>query len=102
MTKIELEHFPVPGMYIYFEKGKRGGISYISKIYSNNNIKYWKSYYPNQESKYIIYLDVINLYDYEISKFHPTRGFKWIDPKELDLKTYTSRNWKRCVFEVDL
>ena len=60
MTKIEPEHFPVPGMYIYFEKGKRGGISYISKIYSNNNIKYWKSYYPNQESKYIIYLDVNN------------------------------------------
>ena len=30
MTKIELELIPDTGMYVFFEKGKRGGISYIS------------------------------------------------------------------------
>ena len=33
----------------------------------------------------IIYLDTNNLYGYAMSKFLPTSGFKWIDPKELDL-----------------
>ena len=30
MKKIELELTPDPDMYIFFEKGTRGGISYIS------------------------------------------------------------------------
>ena len=29
-------------------------------------------------------------------------GFKWKDPKEFDLKRYTSNSSKRCVLEVDL
>ena len=33
-TKIEFELFPDPDMYIFFEKGTRGGISYISNRYS--------------------------------------------------------------------
>ena len=37
-----------------------------------------------------------------MSKFLPARGFKWIDPKELDLNKYTSNNSKGCVLEVDL
>ena len=37
MTKIELELIPDPDMYIFFWKGTRGGISYISDRYSNSN-----------------------------------------------------------------
>ena len=37
-----------------------------------------------------------------ISKFLPISGFKWIDPKELDLNKYTSNSSKGCVLEVDL
>ena len=37
MTKIELELIPDPDMYIFFEKGTRGGISYISNRYSKAN-----------------------------------------------------------------
>ena len=32
MTKIELELIPDPDMYIFFEKGKRGGTSYICNM----------------------------------------------------------------------
>ena len=38
-------------MYMFFEKGKRGGISYISDRYTRANNKYLKSYNPKQESK---------------------------------------------------
>ena len=36
-------------MYILFEKGTRGGISYISNRYSKAKNKYMKSYDPKQE-----------------------------------------------------
>ena len=43
-----------------------------------------------------------NLYGYAMSKFFPTSGFKWIDPKELELNKYTRNSSKGCVLEVDL
>ena len=85
-------------MYIFFEKGTRGGISYISNRYSKANNKYLKSDNPKQESKYIKYLDVNNLYGFAMSKFLPTSRFKWI---EFDLNKYTSNSSKGCVLEVD-
>ena len=62
ITKIKPELIPDPGMYIFFEKGTRGGTSYISNRYSKANNKYLKYYDPKQESKHIIYLDANNLY----------------------------------------
>ena len=37
-----------------------------------------------------------------MSKFLPTRGLKWIDPKEFDLNKYTSNSSKGRNLEVDL
>ena len=37
-----------------------------------------------------------------MSKFLPTSGFKWIDPKEFDLNKYTSNSSEGCLLEVDL
>ena len=51
LTKIKLEPIPDPDMYIFFEKGTRGEISYISNGYTKANNKYLKSYDPKQESK---------------------------------------------------
>ena len=61
-----------------------------------------KSYDPKQESKHIIYLNANNLYGYAMSKFLPTSGFKWIDPKEFYMNKYTNNSSKECVLEVDL
>ena len=74
MTKIELELITDLAMYIFLEKGTRGGISYICNRYSKINNKYLKSYDWNKESKHIIYLDANNLYGYAMSKFIPTNG----------------------------
>ena len=84
MIKIECDLITDPEMYIFLEKGERGGISYISNRYSNTNNK--KLYGPRHIYIYIyiyiyiIYLDVNNLHGYAISKFLPTSEFKWIDP----------------------
>ena len=102
MIKVKLKLIPDPDMYMFFEKGTRGGVSYISNRYSKANNKYLKSFDPKQEPKHIIYLDANNFYDYVISTFLPTSGFKWIYPKEFDLKKFTSNSSKVCVLEVDL
>ena len=56
-------------MYLFFEKGVRGGVSYISKRYTKANNEFLKSYDPIQESKHVIYLDANILYSYAISSF---------------------------------
>ena len=52
---------------------------------------------PAEESKFISYLDVNNLYGWAMSKQLPTSGFKWMTDDELD-------DWKHlsCILEVDL
>ena len=42
MTITELQIFPKIEMYLFVEKGMRGGIFYIAKIYSKANNKYMK------------------------------------------------------------
>ena len=102
MTKIKLELISDPDLYMFFEKGMSSGVSYISNRYIKANNKYLKSYDPKEESKYIIYLDANNLHGYEMPKFLPTSGFKWIDPKGFYFNGYTSNSSKGCVLEVDL
>ena len=52
---------------------------------------------PNEETKYIPYLDANNLYGWAMSKPLPVRNFKWMTEKDLE-------NWKNhpCILEVDL
>ena len=59
VTKVKL--IPDSDMYIFLEKGTRGGVSYISYRYIKANNNSLKSYKPKQESKHITYLDVNNL-----------------------------------------
>ena len=101
MTKEKFQLRSDPEMSIFFEKDMRGGVSYIYNRYSKVNKKYLKSYDPKQEFKNIC-SDANNLYGYAMFKFLPKRWFKWIDPKEFDLKKYTSKSSKGCVLQVDL
>ena len=48
-------------MLIIFEQGIRGGITHISKRYSEANNKYMKDFDPKKPSKFTTYLDANNL-----------------------------------------
>ena len=62
MTGVKLEKISNIDMYLFIEKGLRGGISYIAKRYSEANNKYMKNYDPTKPSKYMSYFATNNLY----------------------------------------
>ena len=98
MTKVKLEIISDADMYLFFQRGVRGRVSYISKRYSKANNKYLKSYEP----KLIVSLNSNNLCRYAMSKFLPTGRFKRIDHEEFDSNKYGSSFLKVYVLEVDL
>ena len=61
MTKVELEKISDADMYLFIEKGMRGGNSYINKRYNKANHKYCPDYNKNKPENYISYLDM-NIY----------------------------------------
>ena len=62
MTGVKSEKIIDIDMYLFIEKGLRGGISYSAKRYSKANNKSMKNYEPKKRSKFIKYLDMNNLY----------------------------------------
>ncbi len=97
-TNIYFENIKDPDMYLFFQKGTRGGISTITTRHGEvNNLYMGDEYDPEKPMKYITYLDANNLYGWAMSNPLPTGGFKWMEEKELG-------NWRNvpCTVEVDL
>ena len=84
MTGIESELISDIIMYLFIEKGMRGGISYIAKRYSKANDKYMKCYDDSKQSKFIVYIDANNLYGWEMSQYLGHSVLKWLNQKETD------------------
>ena len=78
ITGVILEKISDIDKYLFIEKGLRGGISYIAKRYAKANNKYMKVYDSKEPSKFITYLDMNNLYGWEMSSYLPYGGFKWL------------------------
>ncbi|XP_068738120.1 uncharacterized protein [Montipora capricornis] len=105
MTNIKLELMTDVNMFQFIEKGMRGGISYIANRYGKANNKYMKKYDEKVPSKYIMYLDVNNLYGHSMSQYLPTGGFRWMTEKQIDnidLAKYKEDSEKGLILEVDL
>ena len=84
-------------MLLMIESGIRGGIATISHRHAKANNEYMGTEFdPAEESKFISYLDVNNLYCWATSKQLPTSGFEWMTDDELD-------DWKHlsCFLEVE-
>jgi len=102
---IELELLTDSDMYLFFERGIRGGMSCIFKKLQEANNKYLKVYDKSKKTNYIIYLDANNLYGVSMSDLLPFRGFKWVDGSEITvdmIKNYDEKSKNGMVLEVDL
>ena len=101
LTDIKLDLISAPDMYLFVEKGIRGGISTITKRYAAANNMYMADYKPGLASKFITYLDANNLYGLAMDQPLPYRNFSWMRDEELD-------GWDKlpdgtgCILEVDL
>ena len=87
------------------EEGIRGGICHSIHRYAKANNKYMKNYNNNEESPYIQYLDVNNLYGWAMSKKLPVNGFTWLDSDKINedfIKNYDENNNKGYILEVDV
>ena len=95
ITGIKLEKINDIDMYLFLEKGIRGGVSGISKRYSksdkNTDIMYW---------------DMNNLYRTVMSFYYlPYGGFKWLSKgeiKKIDLDNIGENSKIGYILEVDL
>uniref|UniRef100_A0A1B0FM91 DNA-directed DNA polymerase n=1 Tax=Glossina morsitans morsitans TaxID=37546 RepID=A0A1B0FM91_GLOMM len=102
-TEIELELFTDIEQYNFIARGIRGGIIQCSKRYSLANNKYVSDYDPTQESNYLIYLDVNNLYGYTMSQCLPYKNFKWMTNLEnFNLHEVKDGSQIGYILEVDL
>ena len=69
ITGVKLENVSDFDMYLFIEKGLRGGISYIAKRYSEANNKCMENYDPTKPSEFIEYLDKNDFYGCAMSGY---------------------------------
>ena len=90
-TEVSLELITDPDMYLFIEKGLRGGggISMVSHWHARANNRYMQNYDPEQPTSFLQYLDANNLYGWAMSQPMPTRNFRWLDYSEKTIRHTT-------------
>ncbi|GBO12764.1 hypothetical protein AVEN_231859-1 [Araneus ventricosus] len=89
---------------MFTEKGIRGGISVITKRFSQANNKYVHNFDASKSIKHIIYLDCNNLYRASMVESLPYGGSEWISADlTLDwIQSIPQDSSEGYIFEVDL
>ena len=103
--KTRIKKINDPDKYMFLEQGVRGGVSYINKRYNKANNKYCPDYDKTIPGKYILYLDMNDLYGCAISLYLPYANFKWfknIDKIKQKLTNIESNSSNGYILEVDL
>ena len=100
-TNIELDQITEANMYLFIEKGLRGGISMVSHRHAQANHQYMENYNNEEPTSFIQYLDANNLYGWAMSQPMPVGGFEWVNYTDQILETPADAD---CGFilEVDL
>lgn len=105
-TKVELELLSNYDMYMFIERGIRGGTTTCSKRHACANNKYMKSdYNPNVESSFLMYYDSNNLYGLAMSQAMPINSFKWLSKqkvKKFDVSKVPNDSPVGYICEIDI
>ncbi|GFW55130.1 uncharacterized protein TNCV_262281 [Trichonephila clavipes] len=106
-TNVTLELLTDINMYLMLESGTRGGICLVSKRYSKANNKYLDNFDEMSPYKFIISLDVNNLYGTAMGFYSlPESEFRFLNEEEeidkFDLMSVTSDSNTGYILEVDL
>lgn len=106
MTDIKLELFTDVNMYLMVEKGIRGGICIIGKRFSECNNPYVLETYDHKKpNKYIVSIDINNLYGFSMTGNLPYSNFKWLTFEEInnfDVMSISCNSEIGYILDVDL
>ena len=90
-------------MYIFFQKGIRGGYSANHNRNAEANNKYMRYYDSSKEDSYIVYLGANNLYGWAMSQKLPHSKFEWVTSELYDVILISDVDGEvRYVLEIDL
>ena len=78
LTNVSLELLTEPDIYLFVEKGLRGGISMVSHRHAQANNPQMQNYNPDQPTSFLQYLDANSLYAWAMSEPMPMGGFQWV------------------------
>ena len=82
ITKIELKRISNNDIYLFTEKGTRGGISYIAKRNRKAINKYMQSHDDSKPRKRITYFNANNLYDRATIQYLPYDGTEGLNHRK--------------------
>ena len=101
MTGMRLKKIVDIDMYLFIEKGLRGGISYIAERCAKANNKYMKNYDLKKPSKFITYIEINNLYGWVMNGYLPYGGFKWLkNVDNFDVKSISKKSPVGYILEL--
>lgn len=80
MTKAKVELLTDPLQWLMIEGAMRGGISVASTRYARGD----EIHDPENETTFIAYWDMNNLYGHSLSQSMPIGGWKWLTKTEID------------------
>ncbi|CAH1111573.1 unnamed protein product [Psylliodes chrysocephalus] len=101
-TRQELELLTDVDMFLFVERGIRGGLSQVcSKRRAHANNKYLPNYNSTKPSKFLMYYDVNNQYGWAMSQYLPYGGFEWVDTN-IDVLSICDDAAEGYMLEVDL
>lgn len=92
-------------MYLFLERGIRGGISVISHRLATANNKFISDFEETNEHTSLFYTDCSNLYGFAMQQLLPYDNFTWLTDKEirdLDVEKFDVEGKMGLILEVDL
>ena len=103
IVRVKLEKTSDINMYLFIEKGLRGGISYTATRYSEANNKHMKNYDPTKPLGFIEYLNKNNLYGWAMSGYLLYGGFQWLkNADKFDVNSISKNSPIGYILEVNL
>ena len=84
-TNAKLELLTQPDMYLFIERGIRGGISVISHRFGEANNPDLKTYDKTKPTSYLAFFDCNGLYSWALSQPLPIRDFQWVNVEDFDI-----------------